>query len=89
LFGLLRLRIVENKALIRELHVYGQALKLGEQSEIASQHKGLGKWLMNKAEEIVRKHKIKKLSIISGVGVREYYRKLGYRLEENYMVKFL
>ncbi len=89
LFGLLRLRIVEDKAIIRELHVYGQALKLGEQSKIASQHKGLGKWLMNKAEEIARKHKIRKLSIISGVGVREYYNKLGYRLDKGYMVKFL
>ncbi len=89
LFGLLRLRIVENKAIIREIHVYGQALNLGQQSEIASQHKGLGKWLISEAEEIVRKHKIRKLSIISGVGVREYYRKLEYKLEENYMVKFL
>tara|TARA_Y100000310_G_scaffold27990_1_gene26617 strand:+ start:8656 stop:9993 length:1338 start_codon:yes stop_codon:yes gene_type:complete len=87
LFGLLRLRISKGKAIIRELHVYGQAIKLGEKSKAASQHKGIGKLLMNEAEKITRKNKIKKLSVISGVGVREYYRKLGYKLEKNYMIK--
>jgi elongator complex protein 3 len=90
LFGLLRLR-VEKKglAIIRELHVYGQSLAIGEkgkQHEI-SQHKGLGKLLMKKAEELVRKEKVKKLAVISGVGVREYYKKLGYKLKDNYMIK--
>ncbi len=89
LFGLLRLRRGNKGAVIRELHVYGKALKLGEKSDVASQHQGLGKWLMSEAEDIVRKQKIKKLSIISGVGVREYYFKLGYKLEKTYMVKFL
>ncbi len=99
LFGLLRLRIYDNKAIIRELHVYGQALKLGEKSNIAAQHQGIGKWLITEAEKIVKKHcsvypklqskgaKINKLSIISGVGVRDYYKKLGYKLEDTYMVK--
>ena len=87
LFGLLRLRIFGVEAIIRELHVYGQALKLGEKGEV--QHKGLGKWLMHEAEEIVRKERIKKLSVISGVGVREYYWKLGYELDKGYMVKKL
>jgi len=77
----------DKQAIIRELHVYGQALRLGEKSKISSQHKGLGKWLMNKAEEIVQKEKIEKLSVISGVGVKEYYQKLGYKLEGSYMVK--
>lgn len=74
-------------AIIRELHVYGQALKLGEIGKIGQQHTGLGKWLMKEAENIVRKNKIKELKIISGVGVREYYRKLRYKLEKEYMVK--
>jgi len=91
LFGLLRLRIFKEekmkKAIIRELHVYGQSLKLGQKLKIASQHQGLGKWLMSEAEKIVKKQKIKELRIISGVGVREYYRKLGYKLEDTYMVK--
>ncbi len=76
------------RAIVRELHVYGQALRLGEKGEV-SQHKGLGKWLMNEAEKIVRKEKIKELAVISGVGVREYYKKLGYKLKNTYMVKNL
>jgi len=86
LFGLLRLRIADG-AIIREIHVYGQALKLGEKSKIASQHRGLGKWVIEEAEKIVKKEKINKLRIISGVGVREYYKKLGYKLEDTYMIK--
>jgi len=92
LFGLLRLRIFDKQAIIRELHVYGKALKLGQKLKQVAQHQGLGKWLMSKAEEICRQQKIKKLKVISGVGVREYYKKLGYELEEGKgrcMVKFL
>lgn len=88
LFGLLRLRLFDKKAIVRELHVYGKALKLGEKGLI-SQHRGLGKWLMNEAEKISRKNKCEKILVISGVGVREYYKKLTYKLEETYMVKFL
>src|SRR4030042_502186 len=87
LFGLLRLRINRNNAIIRELHVYGQALKIGQRLKIASQHQGLGKWLMQEAEKIIKKKKIKKLRIISGVGVRGYYKRLGYKFEDNYMVE--
>jgi elongator complex protein 3 len=89
LFGLLRLRIANNKAIIRELHVYGQSLNLHEENSKATQHKGLGKWLIEEAESIVKKQKIKILSIISGVGVRQYYSKLGYHLKDTYMVKEL
>jgi elongator complex protein 3 len=88
LFGLLRLRIFEGRAIVRELHVYGQALNLGERKD-AAQHKGFGKWLMDEAEKITKENKIKKLAVISGIGVREYYRKLGYNLEGFYMVKKL
>jgi elongator complex protein 3 len=88
LFGLLRLRICDAGAIIRELHVYGQALKLGQKGELG-QHTGLGKWLMQEAEKIVKKAKIGKVAVISGVGVRPYYRNLGYKLEETYMVKEL
>ena len=100
LFGLLRLRIpdnlenpeireLKNCSIIRELHVYGQSLNLKEKSKILGQHKGLGKELMKKAEDIARKNKIKKMAIISGVGVREYYKKLGYKLDHWYMIKNL
>jgi len=88
LFGLLRLRIANKKAVIREIHVYGQALKLGEKG-IFFQHRGLGKWLMSEAEKVVKKENIKELAVISGIGVREYYKKLGYALKETYMVKKL
>ncbi len=99
LFGLLRLRIggvsrvhstsseQSNEAFVRELHVYGKAVELGKSGE--TQHKGIGKLLMLKAEEIAKENKMKKLKVISGVGVREYYRNLGYELEGPYMVKKL
>ncbi len=74
-------------AYIRELHTYGQLLHLGEKNLDHSQHKGLGKKLVEQAEEICRKQAIPKLAVISGVGVREYYRKWGYRLEKTYMTK--
>ena len=93
LFGLLRLRIVNGDAFVRELHVYGPALKLGEEykKKSASQHKGFGKWLLEEAEKIAKKEKCSSLKIISGVGVRGYYKKLGYFFDRRgygeYMIK--
>jgi elongator complex protein 3 len=92
------------KGIIRELHVYGKALGLGERNTSGpqggtpkvfgepntlqrAQHTGLGKWLMKEAEKIVKEKKINELSVISGIGVREYYKKLGYDLEGSYMAK--
>jgi elongator complex protein 3 len=89
LFGLLRLRISKGTAMIRELHVYGQALKLGQKNPLVAQHRGFGKWLIDEAERISRENKCNKISIISGIGVRDYYKKLGYVLEDTYMVKKL
>jgi elongator complex protein 3 len=89
LFGLLRLRIINSKAIVRELHIYGQALKLGEKNSLVAQHRGFGKWLVDEAERIAKENNCKIISIISGVGVRDYYRKLGYDLEKTYMVKKL
>lgn len=77
----------EESAIIREIHVYGKSLKIGETLKVASQHQGLGTWLLEEAESIVKKHKINKLRIISGIGAREYYRKFGYRLQDSYMKK--
>ncbi len=91
LFGLLRLRFTDDKelrrAMIRELHVYGKALEIDENKKKASQHKGFGKWLMEKAEEIAKKEGFEEIHVISGIGVREYYRKIGYKLKDPYMVK--
>ncbi|MFQ5531811.1 MAG: GNAT family N-acetyltransferase, partial [Candidatus Nanoarchaeia archaeon] len=87
LFGLLRLRLGKKRSVIREIHVYGQALELGKKSQAATQHQGLGKWLMSEAENIAKKNKYNKLWVISGIGAREYYKKLGYELKEGYMIK--
>jgi elongator complex protein 3 len=82
LFGLLRLRLNKTKtATVREIHVYGPALDLGEEGNI-SQHKGLGKELMKMAEEISKRKRKKFIRVISGVGVREYYENLGYSLDK-------
>jgi elongator complex protein 3 len=98
LFGLLRLRIpqeqpflqvLKNASIVRELHVYGQALEIGKKSNSLGQHSGIGKKLMKKAEEISLNSGKNKIAVISGVGVRNYYRKIGYKLSQNYMVKKL
>lgn len=81
----LREEINTETALIRELHVYGDLAGLGEKGNV--QHKGYGKELLKKAEDIAVKDGKKKMVIISGVGVREYYRKFGYEKEGPYMVK--
>ena len=75
--------------MIRELHVYGQAIALGSKDKDKQQHKGIGKKLLAKAETIAEKHDKDKMIVISGVGVRDYYRKLGYEKEEPYMVKMI
>jgi elongator complex protein 3 len=96
ILGFVRLRIptrslhpviTEKSALIRELHVYGQAVSIGHSDSSKTQHKGVGKKLMRKAEEIAKENEKNKMIIISGVGVRGYYRKLGYNQEGPYMVK--
>lgn len=90
LYSLLRLRIEKDFAIIREIHTYGQLHSLiKNKKEISPQHKGLGKKLIKEAERIVkREFKINKIFVISGVGAREYYRNLGYKLEDTYMVKY-
>ena len=83
----LREEITAQSALIRELHVYGTATAIGDEGMI--QHKGFGKKLMHKAEEIAQQHQKNKIVVISGVGVREYYKKIGYHQEGPYMIKEL
>ena len=91
-FGFCRLRLDQRRfypAFIRELHTYGQMLAIGKKDKTASQHVGLGKKLLIGAEKICQKNKIKTLAVIAGVGVRDYYRHLGYNLENGYMVRNL
>jgi elongator complex protein 3 len=85
--------VLAGAALVRELHVYGTMKRVGEEGT-QSQHTGMGKRLLARAEEISLGDNsynlsYSKIAIISGVGVREYYRKRGYSLEATYMVKHL
>lgn len=83
----------EKTALIRELHVYGKQNTLkkdnGEGLKSESQHQGFGKRLMAHAENIAKEKGFKKIAVISAIGTREYYKKLGYELEGTYMTKKL
>ena len=81
---------LKHKGLIRELHVYGSLVGvLHDQTNPNSvQHSGIGKRLMRKAEAIsLFNHGKIGCVVISGIGVRGYYEKLGYHLENHYMVK--
>jgi len=80
---------LEGASLVREVHTYGEQVDISERQKAASQHIGLGRCMMMKAEEISKRNGYRKIAVISGIGVREYYRKLGYELEGTYMVKHL
>ena len=78
---------LENAAIIREIQTFGEVVPIGEK-KIAPQHRGLGKKLIKEAEKIVKKEfGLRKIAVISGVGVRDYFKKLGYGLKTTYMTK--
>ena len=83
--GLLRKEINDESAIIRELHVYGEAAELGKKGKV--QHKGLGKQLLDEAEKLAKNYWKNKIIVISGVGARNYYKKFGYKKQGVYMVK--
>jgi len=98
LFGFIRLRIPnkpfrkeinDKTGIIRELHIYGSVVNIGKKKESAWQHKGFGKKLLEEAERIAKEFEMKKVVVISGVGVREYYRKFDYKFDGIYMSKNL
>jgi ELP3 family radical SAM enzyme/protein acetyltransferase len=105
LLGFIRLRISNTlvnsiipelrgkTAMIRELHVYGRLKEVGvsaSTSTTGAQHLGIGKKLLQMAEIIAGcQHHQEQMAIISGVGVRDYYHKNGYRLVGSYMIKTL
>lgn len=77
-------------SLVRELHVYGSAVPVHARDPKKFQHQGYGTLLMEEAERIARdEHGSEKIAVISGVGVRSYYAKLGYWLDGPYMSKSL
>lgn len=101
LIGMLRLRKASTKtfrseltsmktSIIRELHVYGGVVPVHSRNPLLFQHQGYGSLLVEEAEQIaITEHKSSKISIISGIGVRNYYKKLGYFVDGVYMSKFL
>ena len=105
LFGYLRLRKLAKphrkelkdkdgmpSAIVRELHVLGQMVDIGTNSEFTttSQHKGYGSRLLQNAEEIVKNEfGLNSISIISAIGTRQYYKKFGYELNGPYVTKEL
>jgi ELP3 family radical SAM enzyme/protein acetyltransferase len=79
-------KVLKDKALIRELHVYGYNTEVGKESR-ASQHRGIGTKLLKEAEKIARRNFYSGIVVISGEGVKEYYRKKGYKEQDTYMYK--
>lgn len=100
LYALLRLRLpnkgermlfaeLRGAAIIREVHSYGQAMGFSKRGKGKTQHQGLGKQLLERAEKRARAKGYKKIAVISAIGTREYYRKLGYKKAGLYMVREL
>ncbi len=100
LIGYLRLRIPSNEAhrpeihnqhaaLLRELHVFGSVVDLGEKTEKAWQHHGLGNRLLDAAEEYASQRGCRKIVCTSGIGVRQYYLRHGYHYDGPYCSKKL
>jgi len=84
------LSTLNNASIIREIHTYGQMMPIKSKSKGSPQHTGLGKKLIQEAEKITQEEfNLKKIAVISGVGVRDYYRKLGYDLVDGYMIQYL
>jgi elongator complex protein 3 len=99
ILGFLRLRKVNDphrselagSAIVRELHVYGQAVSVGSKEiDTSYQHRGYGAKLLREAERIARDELgVEKIAVISAVGTRQYYRKLGYKQDGAYISKVL
>ena len=71
------LLVQPGQAMIRELHVYGQALSLGSEG-MSAQHQGLGQKLLTKASSIAAEAGYTSLNVISSIGTRAYYRAQGF-----------
>ena len=101
LVGFLRMRVPSDKShrreiaaesacLVRELHVYGPVVPVGEKEDASWQHKGFGRSLMEEAELIAaEEYDARKMVVISALGTKEYYRKIGYTSDGPYVSKML
>ena len=99
-YGFLRLRhpgerahrreVTGRSCIVRELHVYGRSLRIGSRSGADIQHSGLGRGLMREAERVaLEDYDARKMLVISAVGTRPYYGRLGYRPDGPYMARDL
>lgn len=83
-------RELADAAVLRELHVCGPMLPVGARPVAEWQHRGYGRSLLNLAERITREELgYAKLVVISGLGVKAYYRRLGYVEDGPYVSKSL
>lgn len=80
---------LQGAGIIREVHVYGQSLEVGQTEQGVAQHSGLGSSLLEEAERIARAQGYRRLAVIAAVGTRCYYIKRGFERGELYLVKRL
>lgn len=78
---------LKGAAIIREIHVYGPSIEIGEKEKGKPQHLGLGKSLISKAIEISKENEYKKIAVISSIGTREYYAKNGFEIRGLYQIQ--
>jgi len=84
LLALLRLYLTDKWAIIRELHTYGNLVPIDQKTNSA-QHLGFGKKLIQQAIKIAKQNNYQKLSVIAGIGVKPYYRKLDFKDDGTYL----
>ena len=100
LIGYLRLRFPSDKphrpeirgkeaSIVRELRVCGPVVPVGKRIKGAQQHRGYGKQLLEKAEQLSREHGYQKIVVTSALGTKRYYKRLGYRYDGAYVSKKL
>ncbi|MCT4592519.1 MAG: tRNA uridine(34) 5-carboxymethylaminomethyl modification radical SAM/GNAT enzyme Elp3 [Candidatus Gracilibacteria bacterium] len=98
LLAMLRLRVnmpnvsfpeLQDSGIIRELHTYGAVVPVGQKENKKAQHIGLGTKLIEEAEKITKSHNINKLAVISGIGVKNFWRKREYLDQKYYLIKSL
>jgi len=80
---------LDEAALIREVHVYGQSLAVGAEMKGAAQHTGLGTRLLEEAESVAKANGFKHMAVIAAVGTRGYYLERGFERGELYLTKEL
>jgi elongator complex protein 3 len=80
----------DRSSIVRELHVYGPAVPVGEHDDTAWQHKGRGISLLNEAERLsAQEYDVRKILVLSALGTKEYYSRAGYTQDGPYMSKYL